>query len=87
MEMANSELLTTGDFCMSALSLVVVVTIGIRAGRGQNTSEHYFVAGRQVHWFFLRQLQLPDESLARTALCGADSAGIIVANPSWSIGQ
>lgn len=74
MEMANSELLTTGDFCMIALYLVVVVTIGILAGRGQKTSEDYFVAGRQMHWFPLA-LSIWASLTSANSMLGAPSYG------------
>jgi SSS family solute:Na+ symporter len=32
---------------------VVVITIGLRAGRKQHTSEEYFLAGRQLRWPFI----------------------------------
>ena len=74
MEMATSELLTTGDFCMIALYLVVVVTIGILAGRGQKTSEDYFLAGRQMHWFPLA-LSIWASLTSANSMLGAPSYG------------
>ena len=32
---------------------IVVITIGLRAGRKQQTSEEYFLAGRQLRWPFI----------------------------------
>lgn len=49
--MITSGWLTTGNYCMIALYLIVVVTIGVLVGRGQKTSDDYFVAGRRMYWF------------------------------------
>ena len=41
--MATTSLLTTIDYFTIGIYLVVVVTIGILAGRGQKSSDDYFV--------------------------------------------
>jgi len=41
------------DWAVIAVYAVVVITIGLRAGRKQHTSEGYFLAGRRLKWPFI----------------------------------
>lgn len=41
------------DWMVIALYAAVVITIGLRAGRKQHTSEGYFLAGRRLKWPFI----------------------------------
>ena len=41
------------DWAVVAVYAVVIVTIGLRAGRKQHTSEGYFLAGRRLRWPFI----------------------------------
>jgi SSS family solute:Na+ symporter len=41
------------DWLIIGIYAVVVITIGLRAGRKQQTSEEYFLAGRQLRWPFI----------------------------------
>ncbi len=45
--------LTHWDWLIIAVYAVVIVTIGLRAGRKQHTSEDYFLAGRKLRWPFI----------------------------------
>jgi len=41
------------DWLIIGVYAVVVITIGLRAGRRQHTSEDYFLAGRKLRWPFI----------------------------------
>ena len=41
------------DWVVIAVYAVVVITVGLRAGRQQHTSEGYFLAGRRLKWPFI----------------------------------
>jgi SSS family solute:Na+ symporter len=41
------------DWLIIGVYAVIVVTIGLRAGRRQQTSEEYFLAGRRLRWPFI----------------------------------
>ena len=41
------------DWVVIAVYAVVVITVGLRAGRKQHTSEGYFLAGRRLKWPFI----------------------------------
>jgi solute:Na+ symporter, SSS family len=45
--------LNVWDWTVVAVYAVVVITIGLRAGRKQHTSEGYFLAGRRLRWPFI----------------------------------
>ena len=45
--------LNVWDWAVVAVYAVVIVTIGLRAGRKQHTSEGYFLAGRRLRWPFI----------------------------------
>jgi len=45
--------LALADWLVIAVYGVVVLTIGLRAGRKEHTSEGYFLAGRQLRWPFI----------------------------------
>ena len=45
--------LTTLDWFIVAAYLILVITIGMRVGRKQTTSEGYFLAGRRLRWPFI----------------------------------
>ena len=41
------------DWLIIGVYAVIVITIGLRAGRKQHTSEEYFLAGRKLRWPFI----------------------------------
>jgi SSS family solute:Na+ symporter len=45
--------LNVWDWAVIAVYAVIVLTIGLRAGRKQHTSEGYFLAGRRLKWPFI----------------------------------
>ena len=45
--------ITFWDWLIVAVYALVVVTIGLRAGRQQSSSEEYFLAGRKLRWPFI----------------------------------
>ena len=45
--------LANWDWLIIGVYAVIVITIGLRAGRQQHTSEDYFLAGRKLRWPFI----------------------------------
>ncbi len=45
------EVLTTFDLIVFVVSLAVVMAVGLYAGRREENTEDYFLAGRKIRWF------------------------------------
>ena len=47
----NTDVFSMLDYFTLAAYLIVVVTIGMRVGKGQKDNKEYFLAGRSMGWF------------------------------------
>ena len=72
--MPNTGLLNTTDYALIIIYLLGVVAFGSFMARGQKTSEDYFVAGRQMHWFPVA-LSLWASLTSANSMLGAPSYG------------